>query len=838
MTCKRSPVRFWDRPPHVAVVYCMVVMTTKKRKKAVKKSPVAPQRREDKTLKQAPIIRQVVGLLCVLMALFIGVHQFVDQHTGILGVLIEFGLLQAIGTLGFMVFPWGLLAIGGGLLFTQRGWIHCFGCTVTVCVAWVYGRIFFDGHAGVFPLVQLGYGGQFLCRYSVAFLGETGALLVSVGMAVMYMRVLFYRVLGQLIGCCVEGLKKVLAVVRFVYTTFWEEYRAIAAKRHRFYVTRMIHGLFFIKRAKRPSNSVAESLTSTQPVTPLAVTQPLSLDQEPVFSMDTLSHTDWDAPTPQLEAKEEVACVAGEQYDERAGDANNGDGEGVAMPVAVSEDDEADTAVETFIALNDEDEGASYRCPPIDLLAKGRTSTQSMRVLTKQRVEKAAILEEALASFNVSAKVVNITPGPTVTRYELQPGDGVKISKITALSKDIALKLAASSIRIEAPIPGKALVGVEVPNDDIQLIVLRSILEEGGFFESSEKLLVGLGKTITGDAIMMNLATLPHVLIAGATGSGKSVCINTIILSILMKTTPAEVKFLMIDPKKVELSLYEGIPHLIAPVVTDPNKAAATLKRWALVEMERRYDVFSKVGVKDIAGFNQYVKATLQEDPNATLPSDDSPLETLPFIVVIIDELADLMMVAAADVEQTICRLAQMARATGIHLVIATQRPSVNVVTGLIKANVPSRVSFYLQSQIDSRTILDVAGAEKLLGKGDMLYAPVGTHYAKRAQCVFVSADEVKKVVQFWKMQGHPDYSVAAMEVKPLEDATDNTSATLAQDALYDEAKQLILSSQYASTSYLQRKLRIGYNRAARIMDALQESGEIAAYVNERNTRS
>lgn len=483
-----------------------------------------------------------------------------------------------------------------------------------------------------------------------------------------------------------------------------------------------------------------------------------------------------------------------------------------------------------------------YQYPPITFLNQSSTKPDSIKNQTKKRVEQAAILEEALQSFNVKAKVVNITPGPSVTRFELQPGEGVKISKITGLSKDIALKLAAPDIRIEAPIPGKALIGIEVPNANIQMITLRSIMEETDFY-SKPTLSAGMGKTITGDCILMDLAKMPHVLIAGATGSGKSVCINTIILSILMKVHPDDVKFLMIDPKKVELSLYEGIPHLIAPVVTDPNKAAATLKKWALVEMERRYEIFSKVGVKDLAGFNNFVKENeekieLGKDLNNAEDTSEDTYKKMPYIVVIIDELADLMMVASQDVEQTICRLAQMARATGIHLVIATQRPSVNVVTGLIKANVPSRISFYLQSQIDSRTILDIGGAEKLMGKGDMLYSPSGTFKPTRVQGVFVSEEEVKKVVSHLKEQKKPDYLSEIIEVEPLAKDDTQGKKDSQTDELFEDAKQLIINTKYASTSYLQRKLRIGYNRAARIMDELEAKGVISEYVGEKKARS
>jgi len=465
-----------------------------------------------------------------------------------------------------------------------------------------------------------------------------------------------------------------------------------------------------------------------------------------------------------------------------------------------------------------------FKLPPLSLLKE--STKRNIKDSSKEKQEKAAILEETLASFNVNATVIHITQGPSVTRFELQPGEGVKISKITALAKDIALKLAVHDVRIEAPIPGKALVGIEMPNQLVDTISLKTLLNNPTSKNYPSKLLAGMGLTITGEHVLMDLSRMPHILIAGATGSGKSVCVNTIILSILMRAKPEEVKFLMIDPKKVELSFYQDIPHLVAPVVTDPHKAAATLKRWALFEMEQRYDLFSKSGVKDIDGYNKLVeKEHSQEKP------------ILPYIVVVIDELADLMMVASQEVEQTICRLAQMARATGIHLVVATQRPSVNVVTGLIKANIPSRISFFLQSQIDSRTILDMPGAEKLLGKGDMLYLPVGSFKPKRVQGVFVCEEEIRQVVQFLKQQGSPNYIEEILNVEPLEVANvDSTETGL--DPLFEEAKKLVMNTQYASTSYLQRKLRIGYNRAARIMDELEENGIISEYAGEKKPRS
>jgi S-DNA-T family DNA segregation ATPase FtsK/SpoIIIE len=466
-----------------------------------------------------------------------------------------------------------------------------------------------------------------------------------------------------------------------------------------------------------------------------------------------------------------------------------------------------------------------YILPPLDLLAKPRQSN-AKQMETDMR-EKSHVLEMALESFNVRATVVHITIGPSVSRFELQPGEGVKISKITNLSQDIALKLAVPTVRIEAPIPGKALIGIEVPNAHIAPLNLRTIIDPKTFFDARYPLACILGQRITGEGVAMNLNKMPHILVAGSTGSGKSVCVNAIIVSILMKATPDEVKFLMIDPKKVELSLYADIPHLLAPVVTNPHRAAATLKQWALVEMERRYELFTTHGVKDLAGFNALAKA-----------SDDAALAPIPYIVVVIDEFADLMMVASQEVENTICRLAQMARATGIHLVIATQRPSVNVVTGLIKANIPSRISFAVQSQIDSRTVLDIAGAEKLLGRGDMLYMPTGSVKPDRVQGVFVSEKEVNDVVNFIKNQAPPDYENDIMAVEVDEPSDDNTEPASDKDELFEQAKAMIQSTQYASTSYLQRKLRIGYNRAARLMDELEEAGVISGYDGESKTRT
>lgn len=431
-----------------------------------------------------------------------------------------------------------------------------------------------------------------------------------------------------------------------------------------------------------------------------------------------------------------------------------------------------------------------------------------------QDPETSRLLEKVLLDFGVKAKVIRVTSGPVITRYELAPAPGVKISKIVNLADDIALGLAARDVRIEAPIPGKAAIGIEVPNKQARSVPFREVLETPSFRDYSSKLKVALGKDIADQPIVADLIKMPHLLVAGATGSGKSVCITSIINSILFNATPAEVKFLLVDPKMVELSQYNGIPHLLAPVVVDPKKAASALK-WIVKEMENRYELFAAAGVRDVVRYNK-------------LKSEVDSSIKLPYIVVIIDELADLMLVAPGEVEEAICRLAQMARAAGIHLVIATQRPSVDVITGVIKANIPSRISFAVSSQIDSRTILDATGAEKLLGKGDMLYSPLGVNKALRVQGCLVTDEEVQKIIAHWKNLGKPEY----LDPERLfaETPEKNEEGNGPDDALFFEAGKLCLKSGIASTSFLQRRLKLGYTRAARLMDMLEDQGVVGAY--------
>ena len=464
-----------------------------------------------------------------------------------------------------------------------------------------------------------------------------------------------------------------------------------------------------------------------------------------------------------------------------------------------------------FDALAPKAEGnRAYVLPALDLLAAPQRSASTAK---DDSAEKILVLEEKLRSFGIEAKVVGVERGPRVTRFEILPPPGVRISKITNLADDIALSLAALDVRVEAPVPGKGVVGIEVPNKELTLVSVREVLDAEVMRKNKSPLAFTLGRDIAGHPRMADLTKMPHLLIAGATNSGKSVCINSLLCSILMRATPQEVKLLLVDPKRVELSLFQHIPHLIAPVAYDAKHAAGLL-RWAIREMEGRYEMFADKGVRNIVGFNEQSRL--------------EGLEELPYVVIIIDELADLMMQAAAEFEASICRIAQLARATGIHLVVATQRPSVNVITGTIKANIPSRIAFAVASQVDSRTILDMNGAERLVGQGDMLYLPVDAAKPARIQGAYVSEVEINHVVSFVKGQGKPHFSdeIVAIEEEAMRvDGEDGGFNDEPEDELFDRALDYIRTTKYASTSMLQRKFRIGYTRAARIMDIFEERG-------------
>ena len=509
---------------------------------------------------------------------------------------------------------------------------------------------------------------------------------------------------------------------------------------------------------------------------------------EMVSVADELQEEATSAPVPERAAEEAEAEVEEE---------------------TAAEEKKAEDVPEPEILAEPVEEEKPYIYPPIDLLgADPQTGSGSNR---SEMIENARKLESTLKSFGVDAKVIQISKGPTVTRYELSPSQGVKVSKIVNLADDIALNLAASGIRIEAPIPGKAAVGIEVPNKETQSVYMRTLLESDAFKEHPSKLAFALGQDIAGNPVVTDIAKMPHLLIAGATGSGKSVCINTLITSILYKADPKEVKLLLVDPKVVELSVYNGIPHLLIPVVTDPKKASSALN-WAVREMLQRYNDFAAHGVRDIKGFNKMMEDKGDEKGK------------MPQIVIIIDELADLMMAAPGEVEDSICRLAQMARAAGMHLIIATQRPSVDVITGVIKANIPSRLAFAVSSGIDSRTILDMVGAEKLLGKGDMLFYPSGQSKPSRLQGAFVTDQEVEAIVDFLKKSSRPYYTQETID-QITSTAKAGGGDAEDSDEFFGPAVDLILEKEKASVSMLQRQFRIGYNRAARLMDDLERHG-------------
>ncbi|NEW66779.1 DNA translocase FtsK [Carnobacteriaceae bacterium zg-84] len=466
--------------------------------------------------------------------------------------------------------------------------------------------------------------------------------------------------------------------------------------------------------------------------------------------------------------------------------------------------------VEKEVTFSVSKEDSHYELPPVTLLNRVEPVDQSSEhELIKRNIR---ILEDTFKSFGVNARVISANLGPSVTKFEVQPAVGVKVSKIVSLTDDLALALAAKDIRIEAPIPGKSFVGIEVPNQTTSMVSFREIIE--GNIDSKSKLEVPLGRDISGNIRMADLSKMPHLLVAGATGSGKSVAINGMITSILMKAKPSEVKLMMIDPKKVELNVYNGIPHLLTPVVTNPRRAAQALQK-VVLEMERRYELFAQTGMRNIIGYNEQV-----DEFNETA---DEPMEKMPYIVVIVDELADLMMVASNEVESAIIRLAQMARAAGIHMVLATQRPSVDVITGLIKANVPSRMAFAVSSSIDSRTIIDSNGAEKLLGKGDMLFQPMGENKPIRVQGAFLSDSEVEKIVEFVKNQQEANY------VEDMIPTDEPVSQGEPEDELFTEVVEFLKEQEFISVSMLQRRFRIGFNRAARLMDELEAKGHVGA---------
>ena len=558
------------------------------------------------------------------------------------------------------------------------------------------------------------------------------------------------------------------------------------------------------------------------------------ISREPVWELHVDSASEENISTHQDNAEDNIIKNAADGSDDMYKSEDNGLGEIIQSTANTDIEDKANSGTENIVnsyAENTADSSAEsskqYKFPPVSLLNRNTNSKASN--LERENRDTAITLKQTLQNFGVKVDITDISCGPSVTRYELKPELGVKVSRIVSLADDIKLSLAAADIRIEAPIPGKSAIGIEVPNKEAGSVFLRELIETDTFKNTSSKIAFAAGKDIAGKTIVADIARMPHLLIAGATGSGKSVCINTIIMSIFYKARPDEVKLIMVDPKVVELSIYNGIPHLLLPVVTEPKKAAGALN-WAVNEMNTRYKKFAGVGARNLKGYND-IAAKME------FKEGEIPVEKLPEIVIIIDELADLMMVAPGEVEDAICRLAQLARAAGIHMVIATQRPSVNVITGLIKANVPSRIAFSVSSGVDSRTILDMNGAEKLLGKGDMLYFPSNIPKPIRVQGAFVSDEEVSKVVQFLKdnMSGEVNYDESITETAIASKAGGQAAEQQDdRDSLFADAGRFVIEKERGSIGMLQRQFKIGFNRAGRIMDQLADAGVVGPEIGTK----
>lgn len=756
---------------------------SKRRRKVMKKEPA----RID-TLGET-LRREIVGVIMVGVAC-LGLVAICSQRSGLIGQNINHALTMAAGGgkiwIPVMLGIWGLVYMNKQSLrvgIKTRGMIILWLAFLGILHLQLPGIEAFS-RADIFSEGKLGHGGGLLGALIIFLLKQT------VGISGSYVVLVVCAVIGSLLltnKSLVQGFKDIRQVgkdfgewLKHRIEDFKEAYKGSDEEKPNLKEMKAFADINTIKKSKKANLKPAlDEDFVERPLVIKTLDDPNEGAEEPVL--------------PEAAAKGQLAFEKIPVPAEKPAAA-------VSLPGKVTS---------TPISRQTREDG-NFQLPQVSLLHKS-LKVKNPR-LNKDLTDNVRILEETLASFGVKIKVTQVTQGPAITRYEAQPAPGVKVSKITNLADDIALSLASADVRIEAPIPGKSVVGIEVPNKEIAMVHFREVLETPEFQGLTNKLILCLGKDITGAPVIADLTKMPHLLIAGATGSGKSVCINTLIHSILFKARPDEVKFLLVDPKMVELANYNGIPHLIAPVVTDPRKAAGALK-WIVTEMETRYELFASSGVRDIVRYN-FLRS--QEKTEEHPP--------LPYVVVIIDELADLMMVAPGEVEDAICRLAQMARAAGIHLIVATQRPSVDVITGLIKANIPSRIAFSVSSQTDSRTILDMNGAEKLMGRGDMLYYPMGASKPLRVQGCYLGDKEVENVVEFLQGQAKPEYQ----EIPTLDIA--GAPKDEMEDELFYQAAQLFIAGGTASVSLLQRRLRIGYTRAARLMDLLEEKGVVGGY--------
>ncbi|MBM7854466.1 S-DNA-T family DNA segregation ATPase FtsK/SpoIIIE [Desulfohalotomaculum tongense] len=725
---------------------------------------------------------EIMGIILLALAL-LGLTSFYNSSLGAVGNFIG-RVLKGVCGEGRVIFPI-LLGVLGIRLILQRGrsqvtskvygGILLFIIILTILhIQLPVEQAFALGYKGVGG----GLIGALLSYLLLLAFGRIGAYIILTALSLVALLLLTNKSLAGIIGGILTSVQKSLynfkeLLVNFLFTEAGEDDSGKKQKSLEFEQGTISRDDIFISEGSQPEEDNENEILRNADINPPAGSLP-------------------------------VIEVTPEKEEEIYHDSNE------VKAVEESWNESKKTVNYTPLSIEDV---PSFQLPPLTLLARPNRGKGNKN--TKDVSGQVKILEETLASFGIKAKVTQVSRGPAITRFEVQPPIGVKVSRILSLADDIALSMAAQDVRIEAPVPGKSVIGIEVPNKEVSMVHFRELLESREFVQSPSRLTIALGKDIAGNSIVADLSKMPHLLIAGATGAGKSVCLNTLIASILFKATPDEVKLLMIDPKMVELATYNGIPHLVSPVVTNAKKAATSL-RWAVKEMEKRYNLFAEAGVRDITRYNNIVK---------TQSSPGGEEKKLPYIVVIIDELADLMMVAPSDVEDAVCRLAQMARAAGIHLVIATQRPSVDVITGLIKANIPSRISFAVSSQVDSRTILDMAGAEKLLGKGDMLFYPVGASKPVRVQGAYLSDKEVDELVKFLKKQAKPVYNEKVTKEEPKE-----SEQPVMEDELLPKAALILIEQGQASISMLQRRLHIGYARAARLIDIMEQRGIVGGY--------
>ena len=723
---------------------------------------------------------QIKGVLLLAVAVFCYAGLVQTSQTGELGQFV-YNTLRTLAGETAIVLPFLIGALGLKAMLPQQTYgikVRLIGVLILLLLFTVWAHL----QLMIANINALPEGQEFLRASLQMGLERQGGGLIGAALAV----VLFYsvRVTGSYIVIATLALISLLLIVNVSISQLLRQLRKVFSVLFRLFkfLGRFLRDTYDVLM----TGSEEEMARKEKKIDQAAETSSASAPP-PVLELPAVEKT----PPPGIE-EEEAPQTSHYQTERR-----------LAL-VEPAENDEPAIYRRAAFALKKQ-----YTMPSLDLLAKPSRIGEHKQI--KGSHDRARLLENTLQSFGVKARVIHVQSGPTVTRFEVQPEAGVKVSKIISLSDDLALNLAAPLVRIEAPIPGKAALGIEVPNKIIALVYLREVLEDASFQASSSPLTIGLGKDITGVPVFTDLTKMPHLLIAGATGSGKSVCLNTIIISILFKARPDQVRFLMIDPKVVELSTYNGIPHLLMPVVIEPKKASLALRNMVR-EMGRRYEIFAREEVRDITAYNELVA------------SGSCAGETLPYIVVVIDELADLMLVAPGEVEDSITRLAQMSRAAGIHLVIATQRPSVDVLTGIIKANITSRIAFTVSSQVDSRTILDMAGAEKLLGRGDMLFYPVGSVKPFRVQGAYVSEREIKNITDFVKEQGRVDYENQFTSLEIEEAEIDEL------DQLFPAAVELVVRTGQASISLLQRRFRIGYTRAARLIDDLERKGVVGQY--------